>query len=90
MPTRKYQHTWERLKVVKNIAINLDNVHLLSDSQIAKQFSTLRRAISKEKHQDYRYKDKYPHALITSDTTINTGEIIFHLDPDKYDVINQF
>lgn len=88
--SRKYQGTWEQLKRVETLIIELDNFRLLTDKQIEKQLKTLRKAISKEKWLDEGYTRGNPFSKITSEFRVEQGKIVFHLNSNIKDLSYMF
>lgn len=87
---RKYTEAWTQLKIHGVIQISIPRIELYTPSQIAKQLKTIRKGMSKEKYQDWEFKDAYPNAEVTSVLEISTGKITFTLDKDTKDISKLF
>lgn len=61
---RKYEALWRQVKEEKGLTVQLQPPNLTPE-QAAKAFATIKKAISKEKYQDMRYKTAYPRARLT-------------------------
>lgn len=90
MPTRRYQVAWETLKHQGKLQIGIKNFESLTVAQMERNFSTLRRAVSKEKYLDWQYKQTNPHSEITSTCDFQAGIIHFYLNPDITDLSRLF
>lgn len=88
--TSKYSTTWQDLKLALKIEIQLARKELYSPEQIERQLKTIRKAISKQKYEDWQYKQAFPNAKIESVLGIETATITFTLDPDCRDLSKLF
>ncbi len=79
---RKYQDTWEQLKVSQLLMIKILHADKLSDLQRRHQLSTIRKAIQKEKYYDTAYKRAYPQAKLDSEMRVSNGTITIRLTPE--------
>lgn len=86
----KYSMTWQDLKLALKIEVQLKHSAAYSPAQIERQLKTIRKAISKQKYEDWQYKRINPNAKISTVMDIDAGTIIFTLDPDCRDVSKLF
>jgi len=90
VPASKYSITWQDLKLALKIEIQLAKSHLYTPQQIERQLKTIRKAIIKQKYEDWQYKRINPNAKISAVLDIDAGTIVFTLDPDCRDLSKHF